>query len=241
MCIVTRQFARGFLFLVVTGIMLALSVAPLSAGDITGTVRFEGTAPKLTPLLMKADQSCAAQHKQPVNSEEVVVNQNGTLKNVFVYVKDGLGATKFNPPAVKAVMEQKGCVFLPHVLGLQVGQEFEFVNDDPCLHTAKASPKINTPFNLAEPMQGMKLTKKFGSAEIFFLQCSSHNWMNAYIGVFSNPFFAVTGDDGSFRIKGLPPGKYTIEVSQEKYGTQTIAVTVGATDVTGVEFKYKGH
>ncbi len=220
--------------------VLALSVTPLSAGDIRGTVLFEGSAPKPIPLSMKADQACALQHKQPVNSEEVVVNQNGTLKNVFVYVKDGLGATKFDPPAGKAVLDQKGCVYLPHVLGMQVGQELEFLNSDPCLHTAKASPKVNTPFNLAQPLQGMKLTRKFSNAEIFLLQCAAHNWMNAYVGVFSHPFFAVTGDDGSFRIKGLPPGKYMIEAWQEKYGTQTIAVAIGAADVGGVDFKYKG-
>ena len=226
--------------LIVLFFVLAPSGTPLSAGDISGTILFEGGAPKPIPLFMKADQACAVQHKKPVNSEEVVVNQNGTLKNVFVYVKDGLGATKFDPPAGKAVLDQKGCVYLPHVLGMQVGQELEFLNSDPCLHTAKASPKVNTPFNLAQPLQGMKLTKKFSNAEIFLLQCAAHNWMNAYIGVFSHPFFAVTGDDGSFSIKGLPAGAYTIEAWQEKYGTRTITVTIGAADVKTVDFKYKG-
>ena len=226
--------------LIVLFFVLAPSGTPLSAGDISGTILFEGGAPKPIPLFMKADQACAVQHKKPVNSEEVVVNQNGTLKNVFVYVKDGLGATKFDPPAGKAVLDQKGCVYLPHVLGMQVGQELEFLKSDPCLHTAKASPKVNTPFNLAQPLQGMKLTKKFSNAEIFLLQCAAHNWMNAYIGVFSHPFFAVTGDDGSFSIKGLPAGAYTIEAWQEKYGTRTITVTIGAADVKTVDFKYKG-
>jgi plastocyanin len=226
--------------LIVLFFVLAPSVTPLSAGDIRGTILFEGGAPKPIPLSMKADQACSVQHKQPVNSEEVVVNQNGTLKNVFVYVKDGLGATKFDPPAGKAVLDQKGCVYLPHVLGMRVGQELEFLNSDPCLHTAKGSPKLNTPFNLAQPLQGMKLTKKFSNAEIFRLQCAAHNWMNAYIGVFSHPFFAVTGDDGSFSIKGLPAGGYTIEAWQEKYGTRTMTVAIGAADVKTVDFKYKG-
>jgi plastocyanin len=209
-------------------------------GDITGKVVFEGKAPAPTRLRMDADKVCARIHTTPVMSEEVVVNKNGTLKNVLVYVKDGLGGKKFDPPKEKAVLDQIGCVYKPHVLGIMVGQELEILNSDPTLHNVHSLSKANPKFNVAMPMKGMKLNKKFDKVETFKVKCEVHPWMGAYIGVFNHPYFAVTDDNGNYTIKGLPAGEYTIETWHEKYGTQTMKVAVGATDKKTADFKYAG-
>jgi plastocyanin len=178
------------------------------------------------------------QHKEQIFGEEVVVNKNGTLKNVVVYVKEGLGGKKFDPPATKVVFDQKGCQYKPHVLGLQTGQELEVVNSDPTLHNVHSLSKENPQFNVAQPKIGMKLTKKFDKAESFKVKCEVHTWMGAYMHVFSHPFYAVTGDDGTFSLKKLPAGDYTIEAWHEKYGVQTMKLKVGATGAVTADFKF---
>jgi plastocyanin len=220
-----------------SALIVGVSASAL-AGDVTGKVSFEGTAPKAARIMMNADPVCMKAHKAPVFGEEVVVNKNGTLKNVLVYVKDGLGGKKFDAPSTKLEFDQKGCEYTPHVLGIQTGQELEIVNSDPTLHNVHSLSKDNAQFNVAQPKQGMKLTKKFDKPETFRVKCEVHTWMGAYIGVFSHPYFAVTGDDGSFSLKKLPPGEYTIEAWHEKYGVQTMKVKVGATGETKTDFKF---
>ncbi len=211
-----------------------------AAGDVTGKVSFSGTAPKAARIMMNADPVCVKQHATPVTGEEVVVNKNATLKNVLVYVKEGLGNRKFETPATRLEFDQKGCQYSPHVLGIQTGQELEIVNDDPTLHNVHSLSKDNAQFNVAQPMKGMKLTKKFDKPEVFKVKCEVHTWMGAYIGVFNHPYFAVTGDDGSFRLKNLPAGDYTIEAWHEKYGTQTMKVKVAAGGAVTADFAYQG-
>lgn len=138
------------------------------------------------------------------------------------------------------MFDQVGCVYKPHVLGIMVGQELEILNSDPTLHNVHSLSKANTSFNQAMPMKGMKLTKKFDKVETFKVKCEVHPWMGAYIGVFNHPYFAVTDDNGNYTIKGLPAGEYTIETWHEKYGTQTMKVSVGATDKKTADFKYAG-
>jgi plastocyanin len=208
------------------------------AGDVTGKVSFVGTAPKPARLMMNADPVCMRQHKEPVFSEDVIVNKNGTLRNVLVYVKEGLGNKKFDAPSQKVIFDQQGCSYHPHVLGIQTGQELEVVNSDPTLHNVHSLSKENPQFNVAQPKQGMKLTKKFDKPETFKVKCEVHTWMGAYIGVFNHPFYAVTGDDGTFSLKKLPAGDYTLEAWHEKYGVQTMKVKVGATGAVSADFKY---
>jgi len=224
------------------GVMVAgLFAVQVFAGDISGKVSFEGEAPKAGRIMMNADPVCMKQHKQTVFGEDVVVNKNGTLKNVLIYVKDGLGKKKFEAPSEKVVFDQKGCQYSPHVLGIQTGQDLEVRNSDPTLHNVHSLSKENSSFNVAQPKIGMKLTKKFDKPETFKVKCEVHTWMGAYIGVFAHPFFAVTGDDGSFSLKKLPAGDYTIEAWHEKYGTQTMKVTVGAADTKTADFKFKAN
>lgn len=226
--------------LAVSAVSAIVFTASAVAGDVVGKVSFEGNAPKQARLMMNADPVCMRAHKEPVLSEDVIINKNGTLKNALVYVKEGLGSKKFDPPSTKLIFTQKGCQYSPHVLGIQTGQELDVVNEDPTLHNVHSLSKENAQFNVAQPKQGMRLTKKFDKPETFKVKCEVHTWMGAYIGVFNHPFFAVTGDDGSFDLKKLPAGDYTIEVWHEKYGTQTAKVKVSASGEVKADFKFAG-
>ncbi len=211
----------------------------VDGGALTGKVIFEGTAPAPFPIRMDADPVCLLQNKDGASAEEVVVNPNGTLKNVFVYVKQGLEGQKFEAPTTPVVFDQKGCRYHPHVFGIMVNQPFEILNSDGTLHNVHALPKASKEFNLGMPIQGMKLTQKFTAPEVMVkVKCEVHPWMNAYGGVLDHPFYAVTGDDGSFSIQGLPPGEYTVEAWHEKFGPQT--ATVKVPDQGEVNFTFKG-
>ena len=217
----------------------AQPVASGGSATVRGTVRFEGTAPSRTKVKMDADPICQQQHSAPVASEEVVVNDNGTLRHVFVYVKEGLSGT-FAAPTAPVTLDQSGCWYMPHVLGIQVNQPLEIVNSDPTLHNVNAKPATNRPFNVAQPVKGMKTTKTFTQPEIMVpVKCNVHPWMRAYIGVVNSPFFSVSGEDGSFAITGLPAGSYVVEAWHEQYGTQTQSVSVADGETKSMGFSFK--
>lgn len=215
--------------------------SPSEAGgsaSIRGTIRFEGTAPQPGKVKMDADPVCQQQHTSPVYTEEVVVNPNGTLKNVFVSVKEGLQGT-FPAPTTPVVLNQLGCWYTPHVFGIQVEQPFEIVNSDPTLHNVNAKPAANQPFNIAQPTKGMKSTKKFAKPEVGVkFKCNVHPWMSAYAGVVAHPFFAVSDETGSFTIAGLPAGTYVLEAWHEKYGAQTQTVSVSDGETKSIEWTF---
>lgn len=194
---------------------------------ITGQVVLEGTAPTPEPIRMDADPACVLQHSKGATSEEVLVNSNGTLRNVFVYVKQGLEGQKFEASKEPVVFDQKGCRYEPRVFGVMVNQPLQILNSDGTLHNVHSLAKNSKEFNLGMPIQGMKLTQKFTSPEVMVkIKCEVHPWMAAYAGVLDHPFFAVTGDDGTFTIQNLPPGEYVLEAWHEKYGAQTATVKV---------------
>ncbi len=212
----------------------------LVAGEITGKVVFKGKQPAEARINMNADPVCKKAHPGAVFGEDVVVNKNGTLKNVIVYIKGGLAAKTYTAPAKKLLFDQEGCEYKPHVLGIMVGQELEIKNSDNTLHNVHSLSKLNPQFNRAQPMKNMVMTEKFQKPETFKVKCEVHPWMGAYIGVFDNPYFAVTGDDGSFTINNVPAGEYTVEAWQEKYGTQSAKLKVEASGKATLEFTYKG-
>ena len=204
---------------------------------------FEALLPYPTQrsLEMVAPVRYRAKLQEPVVSEDVVVNPNSTLKNVIVYIKEGLGTKTFPPPTQPAVLNQNGCMFEPHVLPILVGQELQIVNSDSTFHNVHSMSKANLGFNVAQTGKGMKLSKKFSSPEVFEIKCDVHQWMHSYVAVLTNPYYSVTGSDGSFTIKNLPAGDYTIEAWQEKLGPQPAKVTVGATGSSTVDFTFKSH
>jgi hypothetical protein len=214
-------------------------VDPATAGDINGVVSFEGVAPKNEPIKMNADPVCVKENTTPQEQETYEV-ADGKLANVFVYVKDGLSAYSFDTPTTKVTIDQKNCRYHPHVFGVMVNQTLEILNSDPTLHNIHALPKGNSEFNNGQPIQGMKTEHKFTAKEIMVpFKCDVHGWMNAYVGVMDNPYFAVTDKDGKFSLKGLPPGTYTVEAWHEKFGTQTAMVTLGAKETKDANFSFK--
>jgi plastocyanin len=211
-----------------------------TAGSVGGKVTFEGTPAPVQPIKLSSDPYCQTANAG-LTTETEVVGPGGAVANVFVYVKDGLGNRTFAAPSDPVVLDQKGCHYTPHVIGIQVGQPLQIVNSDATLHNVHGLPKANKEFNQGQPIQGMKMTHTFSTKEVMIpFKCDVHGWMNAWIGVLDHPYYAVTGADGTFSLKGLPPGTYAIEAWHEKLGTQTQMVTVGAKENTNVAFTFKG-
>jgi hypothetical protein len=212
-----------------------------TAGNVTGTVTIDGTAPKNEPIKMNADPVCVRENKSPQFQEAYEVGADGkSLANVFVYVKDGLGNYVYDPPTDSPKIDQKECRYHPHVFGMRVGQSLEIVNSDPTLHNIHAMPKANQEFNNGQPIQGMKMTHTFTAKEVMVpFKCDVHGWMNAYVGVLDHPYFSVTDASGKFELKGLPPGTYTIEAWHEKLGATTQSVTIAAKESKDVTFTFK--
>jgi plastocyanin len=215
-------------------------VDPATAGTISGRITFEGTVPPAQPIRMDSDPNCARQ-TSGATEQPVMTGNNGALQNVFVYVKDGLGNLRFPVPSSPVVLDQKGCVYTPRVLGVQVGQALEIANSDPTLHNVHAVPMSNQEFNMGYPIQGMKHAHTFSTKEVMVpFKCDVHGWMRAWVGVLDHPYYGVTGADGSFTLEGLPPGTYTVEAWHESLGTQTQTVTIGASETkSDVGFTFK--
>lgn len=211
------------------------------AGSVAGKINFTGTVPEPQKIDMGADPTCAGMHPEPVYSEEVVKNADGTLQNVFIYVKQGLEGKTFPVPEAPVILDQKGCHYTPHVLGAQVGQKVRIVNSDSTLHNVHGIPTKSKEFNLGMPIQGMKLDRIFDKPEVAVkFKCDVHPWMRAYAGVVEHPFFNVSGASGTYEIKDLPAGKYTIEAWHEKFGTQTQEVTVEDAAPATADFTFAG-
>jgi hypothetical protein len=211
------------------------------AATLTGVVKFEGTAPKMTNIQMSADPYCQSQHASaPATEEDVVVGPAGELANVFVYIKDIKG--NFPPPSTPSTIDQKGCRYYPHVNAVMVGQPLEIKNDDATLHNIHALPVVNSQFNEGQPVQGMVSTKKLDKVEMtpFKIKCDVHGWMKSYMAVMPHPFYSVSQANGSFTISNLPPGQYTVVAWHEKYGQQEQQVTVGAKESKALSFTFKG-
>ena len=212
-----------------------------TAGAVTGHVTFEGQVPAAETLHMNTDQKCVQGAGPNPQSDAVLVGADGSLKNVFVYVKDGLDAAySFTIPTAAVVLDQKGCIYTPRVLGVRAGQTVEIVNSDPTVHNVHAVPMSNQEFNKAQPFQGMRERQVFTVPEVpVRFMCNVHGWMAAYVGVVAHPFFAVTDAAGKFELKGLPPGTYTLEAWHEKFGRQTEKVTIGEKQTQTVAFTFK--
>ena len=214
---------------------------PITTGaTVRGSVRFEGKVPAAKAISMAADPVCAKQHPSPVMMQEVMADAKGDLQNVIVFVSNGLGDQTFEAPSQAAVVEQKGCMYEPHVLAVRANQKLEVVNDDQTSHNIHPVPANNREWNKAEP-PGSKMEEEFAREEIAIpVKCNVHPWMRGYIAVFKHPFFAVTGKDGGFDLSNLAPGTYTIEAWHEKLGTSTQTVTISANETKEINFVFKG-
>ena len=210
-----------------------------ATSSVMGRVRFEGTAPAHTRINMSADPSCAKAHPGAVVSDDFVVGNDGTLGNVVVFISDGLGDRSFDVPSTPAVIEQKGCLYEPHVAAVRANQKIKVVNSDSTIHNIHPVPANNREWNKAEP-GGSTIEESFAREEIAIpVKCNVHPWMRSYIAVFKHPFFAVTGKDGSFDLRDLPPGEYTVEAWHEKLGTMTQKIKVAPGESKTIDFVFK--
>jgi len=195
----------------------AKAPAALGTASVGGKVVLKGKAPAASKISMDADPVCKSQHSGSIGDETVVAGAGGALQNVFVYVKEGAGS--YPAPATPVLLDQKGCMYNPHVFGIQVGQPLQIQNSDPTLHNVHSMAQVNDGFNVGQPNQGMKSEKKFAKPEVMVkFKCDVHSWMHCFVGVLTHPFFNVTGANGSYKISGLPAGSYTLVAWQEKYG-----------------------
>jgi plastocyanin len=211
---------------------------PATAGTVTGTITLEGDPPEMTAIQMGADPNCARMHDNPVMTQFVITGEGGTLANAFVYIKSGIEGD-FPPPSEPVLLDQNGCLYVPHVIGIQAGQTLTIRNSDNTLHNIHAMPKNNKEFNIGQPVQGLETEKVFDNVEIMVpFKCDVHKWMNSYAGVLDHPFFAVTDQNGAFTIENVPPGDYVVEVWHEQLGTQEMNVTVGESASAEASFTY---
>jgi hypothetical protein len=223
----------------------AKSRTPRAAGNtgtITGKVYFHGQKPQLRPIQMGKDSVCTSLHTKPVYPQDGQVNSNGTLPYAFVYVKQSSATLPSKPPDTPVVLTQKGCEYEPHVMGVMVGQPFEVMTLDPTTHNIHILAKINKEWNVTQQPGSPSVVRRFKYAEVMIpIRCNVHPWMKAYLGVMKNPFYAVTGKNGSFTLKGLPPGDYTIEVWTALFGTQEHHVTVRSGETATTDFTFEHH
>jgi plastocyanin len=221
--------------------VVALPGAASAASTINGTITFNGKVPALKPLAMDADPACAKMHSKPAANEMLVLGTGNTMGNILVWVSKGLPAGKTWPaPKNPAVLDQKGCQYVPHVQGLMVGQAYRILNSDGILHNVHALPKINRGFNRPMPATVKEANATFDKPEaVFQIKCDVHPWMSAYVGVFTHPFFSVTGTNGKFTLGNLEPGTYELTAWHERLGTQTATVTVGANETKTQDFTFK--
>ncbi|MEZ5286569.1 MAG: carboxypeptidase regulatory-like domain-containing protein [Vicinamibacterales bacterium] len=216
------------------------AIDPASTGTITGRVRFQGEVPPEQLVRIDADRDCVALNgadRQPADT--IVPGDDGTLQNVFVYISDGLERRAFPVPSEPVVIDQQKCRYVPRVVGVRVGQPLQIRNGDPLLHNVRSDSQINQPFNQGQPVQGMAFTHTFTTREVMVpIRCDVHAWMRAWVGALDHPFFAVTGQSGSFSLSGVPEGTYTVEAWHERLGTQSLPVTMHAGDTNDVVFTF---
>jgi plastocyanin len=233
--------------LVFVAALTALARAPLpepaaepqdDGATLTGRVKIKGEIPKRRKIQTNADPKCAAMHPGDLLTDDFVIDPAGNVQYALVHVKEGLGDQKVTVPKAPAVVEQKGCRFEPHVVGVMVGQELMFRNMDDLMHIVHVQPRTNKEFGFSQAKRGEERPKVFTSKELIRLFCDVHPWMECWIHVLDHPFHATTGPDGRFRIKGLPPGKYTIEAWHSKYKPVTQEIEVKGKESKTLNFEF---
>jgi Carboxypeptidase regulatory-like domain len=214
-------------------------VDPSTAGSITGTVKLEGAPPAFKPIDMSAEATCVQANPSPVVPPIVVTGPHDALANAVVYVKSGLGSYRFDTPSTPVVLDQKGCMYEPRVLAMMVSQPFEVHNEDQTIHNVHPMPRENKPWNKSEPVGDPPIQATFTKPELAIpVACNIHPWMRAFLFVFAHPYFDITSKSGEFALRNLPPGTYTIEAWQERFGAQDQTVTIGPTETKSIEFTF---
>tara|TARA_Y100000768_G_scaffold14714_1_gene10291 strand:+ start:26 stop:757 length:732 start_codon:yes stop_codon:yes gene_type:complete len=214
--------------------LMGLWFSSIDAGTLKGHVKYDGKAPKKKKLRMDADPVCGSSHSSPVLSENFKMASDGSMAEALVYLKN----VKYSGgvPSEPAVLDQKGCIYTPHVFGMVAGQELLIKNSDATLHNIHSMPKVNKEFNFAMPkvVKEKKATFSKSEPDPFYIKCDVHPWMKTWVLVSDHPYFAVTDAKGNFSIDGIPAGTYEVVCWQEKFGKRTLTaeVTIGEGDTT---------
>ncbi len=207
---------------------------------LSGKITFDGPRPVRTVLNTAEDPECTKLHvNEPLLSDREIVGEDGELTDVFVYIKEAPEGD-YPAPAEQVVLDQIACRYVPHVLGVQVGQELSVQNSDPLLHNIRSFTRANRPFNNAQPEGTAPRVKKFKNAELAIrMKCDIHPWMTGFLFAMDHPFFATTGEGGAYTIQGLPPGDYTLVAWHEKYGEQETAISITEDEGTAADFVFQ--
>jgi plastocyanin len=215
-------------------------VDPETAGTVTGRILYKGKRPSPKAIDMSEEPACVEAHKGKAFDESLVVNRRGDLANAFIYIKTGLEGKTFQVPVDPVTIDQKGCWFHPRVLGIQVGQVLKVINSDPVTHNIHPMAQVNREWNHSQGAEDPPLARKFLKPEIMIrVKCNIHSWMHAFIGVLDHPYYAVSNEDGTFGIKNLPPGTYTLAVWTETLGTQELQLTIAPHGKAEANFTFK--
>ena len=233
----TKFFLILAAVVLISAAMVVAAAPPAGNGTITGKVTYTGTPPKMKPIDMSKEPSCAKQHATPVTTENVMTGPGNTLEDVVVYISAGDAGSSAPTTAVR--YDQKGCQYLPHVLPMQVGQQLQIYNDDQTSHNIHPLAKVNQEWNKSQPAGSPPIDTKYDKPEFIAVKCNIHPWMHGYFIVLNSSQYSVTGQDGAFALKGLPAGRYTLTAWQEQYGTQTQDVTLGGGESKTVNFTFK--
>lgn len=216
-------------------------VTPLdrsTTGTITGVVRLAGPPPAMPTLQLSAE--CRSEHQGPVSAGDVLVH-DGLVENAFVYVKVGFGDRGFAVPTEPVIVDQRGCLYRPRVVGVQVGQPIVFQNSDSVLHNVHGTPQVASAWNFTMSVKGSQRTVRLDKPEVMVsVRCDVHPWMQGWIGVVDHPYFAVTGTDGRFTLRDLPPGDYVVAAWHERFGTREARVSLAARGTQEVSFGFGG-
>lgn len=223
-------------------------IDPATSGTIAGTIHFAGKAPAPIEIDMAEDPKCGLAGNMPNDTQQYIVHHGG-LANVFVYIKAGLGSKNglgdriYKPSSTPVVLDQRGCRFVPHVIGVMVGQPVEFRNSDPTVHNVHIVPPGDQDASGVDisqpPMRGTQQHVFHTAGLMVPVRCNNHPWMEAFLNIAKNPFFAVSDGNGRFTIQGLPPGTYTLVAVHEKLGTQTQSITIQSHKTTNANFTFQ--
>jgi hypothetical protein len=224
-------------------LILNQNVSAAGEGKISGTVKLDGTAPHMRGIDMSKDPYCSKIHaSDPAKMETVVVGSGGGVEHVVLYISEGLtGGALTQVPTVEPVFDQKGCVYSPHVLALDVNQKFKVTTSDQTAHNIHPNPNPmtgNIPWNQSQPPGAPAVEKSWKATEMIPVQCNIHPWMHGWFAVVKGPY-ATTDASGAYTIDNVPPGSYTVTAWQEDLGTQTQKVTVAAGAAGSANFSFK--
>ena len=212
--------------IIVVCMMFFVSVLFIEAGTLKGHVKYDGKPPKKKRLRMDADPVCGSAHSGPVYNENFKMAEDGSMEEALIYLK-GVSYSK-GAPSESAILDQKGCVYEPHVFGMIAGQQLLIKNSDATLHNIHSMPKKNKEFNFAMPKVVKEKKSTFTKSEPnpFYIKCDVHPWMKTWVLVSDHPYFAVTDKEGNFSISGIPPGTYEVICWQEKFKKKPLTASV---------------